>query len=71
MVEEAVGWVWAWGFWAGPGLVWMGCVVFAAVLLWGGSLQSVIVGEVGRCMGVQWRADGHSVRSTQTAASHH
>jgi hypothetical protein len=23
---------------AGPGLVWMGCVVFAAVLLWGGRL---------------------------------
>jgi hypothetical protein len=27
-----------WGFWAGPGLVWMGCVVFAAALLWGGRL---------------------------------
>jgi hypothetical protein len=34
----AVGWFWVWGVWAGPGLVWMGCVVFAAALLWGGRL---------------------------------
>ena len=27
-----------WGFWAGPGLVWMGCGVFAVALLWGGRL---------------------------------
>jgi hypothetical protein len=56
VVAEAVGWVGVWGFWAGPGLVWMGCVIFAEVLLWGGSLlwqvislltQSVVVGEVG------------------------
>jgi hypothetical protein len=33
-----VGWVWVWGVWAGPGLVWMGCGIFAAVLLWGGHL---------------------------------
>ena len=33
-----VGWVGVWGFWAGPGLVWMGCGVFAAALLWGGRL---------------------------------
>ena len=61
----AVGWVWVWGIWEGPGLVWMGCVVFAVVLLWGGRLleaghqssrQSVVVGEVGRCVGVRWRA---------------
>ncbi len=26
------------GVWAGPGLVWMGCGVFAAALLWGGRL---------------------------------
>ena len=33
-----MGWVGVWGFWASPGLVWMVCVVFAAALLWGGSL---------------------------------
>ena len=38
LVAAAVGWVGVWGFWAGPGLVWMGCVVFAAALLWGGRL---------------------------------
>jgi adenosine kinase len=38
LVAAAVGRVWVWGFWAGPGLVWMGCVVFAAALLWGGRL---------------------------------
>ncbi len=38
VVLVAVGWVWVWGFWAVPGLVWMGCVVFAVALLWGGSL---------------------------------
>jgi hypothetical protein len=35
-VAEAVGSVGVWGVWVGPGLVWMGCVVFAATLLWGG-----------------------------------
>ena len=54
-----------WGFWAGPGLVWMGCVVFDEVLLWGvrllaaghqSSIESVVVGEVGQCVGVRWRA---------------
>ena len=39
VVLVAVGWVGVWGFWAGPGLVWMGCVVFAVALLWGGSLR--------------------------------
>ena len=38
MVVAAVGWVGVWGFWAGPGLVWMGCGVFAVVLLCGGRL---------------------------------
>jgi hypothetical protein len=38
VVVAAVGWVGVWGFWAGPGLVWMGCGVFAAALLWGGRL---------------------------------
>jgi hypothetical protein len=38
VVAAAVGWVGVWGFWAGPGLVWMGCGVFAAALLWGGRL---------------------------------
>jgi hypothetical protein len=38
VVAAAVGWVGVWGFWAGPGLVWMGCVAFAAALLWGGRL---------------------------------
>ena len=61
-----MGSVWVWGIWEGPGLVWMGCVVFAVVLQWGGRLleaghqssrQSVIVGEVGQCVGVRWRAD--------------
>jgi hypothetical protein len=33
-----VGWVGVWGAWAGPGLVWMGCGVFAAALLWGDRL---------------------------------
>ncbi len=50
-----MGWVGVWGEWAGPGLVWMGCVVFAVTMLPGGHLleachlpvQSVIVGEVG------------------------
>ena len=60
-----MGWVGAWGFWAGPGLVWMGCVVFVEVLLWGGCLQSVIVGEVGRCVGVRWWAGG-GVRALRT-----
>jgi hypothetical protein len=62
-----VGWVGVWGVWAGPGLVWMGWGVFAAALLWGGRLLaaghqsssvSVVVGEVGRCVGVRWRAGG-------------
>ena len=56
MLLAAVGWVRVWGSWADPGLVWMGCVVFAVMFLWGGSLleavislpaQSVIVGKVG------------------------
>jgi hypothetical protein len=38
VVAATVGWVGVWGFWAGPGLVWMGFGVFAAVLLWGGRL---------------------------------
>ena len=38
MVAAAVGGVRVWGVWAGPGLVWMGCGVFAAALLWGGCL---------------------------------
>jgi hypothetical protein len=38
MVSAAVGWVRVWGVWSGPGLVWMGCVVFAVVMLWEGSL---------------------------------
>ena len=38
VVMAPVGWVGVWGFWAGPGLVWMGCGIFAAELLWGGSL---------------------------------
>ncbi len=33
VVAVTVGWVGVWGVWAGPGLVWMGCVVFAVVLL--------------------------------------
>ena len=40
VVVSAVGWVGVWGFWAGPGLVWMGCVVFAMALLWGAGHQS-------------------------------
>ena len=58
-----VGWVGVWGVWKGPGLVWMVCGVFAVALLWGGRLlvachqSSVFVGEVGRCVGVLWRAD--------------
>jgi hypothetical protein len=27
-----------WGVWVGPGLVWMGCDIFAAASLWGGRL---------------------------------
>jgi hypothetical protein len=38
VVEEAVGSVGVWGVWVGPGMVWMGCVVFAVELLWGGYL---------------------------------
>jgi hypothetical protein len=38
VVVAAVGWVGVWRFWAGPGLVWMGCGVFAVVLLCGGRL---------------------------------
>jgi hypothetical protein len=37
----AVDWVGVWGVWSGPDLVWMGCGVFAAALLWGGSLLVV------------------------------
>jgi hypothetical protein len=37
-VVAAVGSVGVWGVWVGPGLVWMGCGVFAAALLWGGRL---------------------------------
>jgi hypothetical protein len=33
-----VGSVGVWEVWVGPGLVWMGCGVFAAALLWGGRL---------------------------------
>jgi hypothetical protein len=45
----------------------MGCGVFAAALLWGAvcwrpaislPAQSVVVGEVERCVGVRWRAGG-------------
>jgi hypothetical protein len=36
VVSVAVGWVWVWGDWEDPGLVWMGCVVLATTLLWGG-----------------------------------
>jgi hypothetical protein len=32
MVGIRSGWVWVWGVWAGPGLVWMGCVAFATSL---------------------------------------
>ena len=57
-VRDKVGWVGVWGFWADPGLVWMGCGVFAAALLWGGRLLAAghqsssavshgVVGEVG------------------------
>jgi hypothetical protein len=38
VVSAVVGSVWVWGVWVGPGLVWMGCVVFAVELLWGGRL---------------------------------
>ena len=38
VVVSAVGSVGVWGVWVGRGLVWMGCVVFAAALLWGGRL---------------------------------
>jgi hypothetical protein len=38
-VVAAVGSVGVWGVWVGPGLVWMGCGVFAAALLWGGRLR--------------------------------
>ena len=38
VVAAVVGWVGVWGVWAGPGLVWMGCGIFAAALLWGGRL---------------------------------
>ena len=37
MVAAAVGSVGVLGVWVGPGLVWMGCGVFAVALLWGGS----------------------------------
>ena len=37
VVEAAVVLVGVWGVWVGPGLVWMGCGVFAVALLWGGS----------------------------------
>jgi hypothetical protein len=38
-VTAAVGWGWVWRVWSeGPGLVWIRCGVFAAELLWGGSL---------------------------------
>ena len=52
LVAAAVGWVGVWGFWAGPGLVWMGCGVFAAELLWGGRLLAAghqSSSEVSRC----------------------
>ncbi len=38
-----------WGFWAVPGLVWMGCVVFAAALLWGGCLLAACHQSVFQC----------------------
>jgi hypothetical protein len=38
VVASAVGSVGVWGVWVGPGLVWMGCGVFAVALLWGGRL---------------------------------
>ena len=38
VMASAVGSVGVWGVWVGPGLVWMGCGVFAAALLWGGRL---------------------------------
>jgi hypothetical protein len=55
------GWWWPLRAGAGPGLVWMRSDVCAAARFWGGRLnglpaQSVVVGEVGRCVGVRWRA---------------
>ena len=39
VVVVDVGWVRVWRVWTGPGLaVWMGCGIFAAMLLWGGRL---------------------------------
>jgi len=40
VVAAAVDSVGVWGVWTGPGLVWMGCVVFAMALLWGAGHQS-------------------------------
>ena len=33
-MPAAVGWVWVLGVWAGPGLVWMGCVGQCVGVLW-------------------------------------
>ncbi len=65
-VAAAADWVGVWGVWSGPGLVWMNGGVFAASQFCGGAVcwqqaiclptQSVVVGEVGRCVGVRWRA---------------
>jgi hypothetical protein len=52
VVAAAVGSVGVWGFWAGPGLVWMGCGVFAAAFLWGDCLLAAghqSSSEVSRC----------------------
>ena len=38
VVAAAVDLVGVWGVWTGPGLVWMGCVVFAVAMLWEGLL---------------------------------
>jgi len=66
VVSASAGWDGSGGVWSGLRLVWMSCVVFAVAQLWGGvcwwpaiclPAQSV-VGELGHCMGVLWRAVG-------------
>jgi len=52
LMASAVGSVGVWGVWVGPGLVWMGFVVFATTLLSGGCLMAVShksSSEVSRC----------------------
>jgi hypothetical protein len=57
VVEVAVGWVWVWGVWTGPGLVWMGCGDDPVAMLWEGLLRKILFhnGNLTSALAGWWR----------------